>query len=85
MHLECIWNPSRLARARQTGCITQPSTQQHISPLRCVHRLLSNIKAKADANREREEEDERELRTRQRTYKTVASERLISVRTNCCY
>ena len=32
------------------------------------------MKAKADANRGREEEDERELRTRQRTYKTVASE-----------
>ena len=32
------------------------------------------IKAKADANRGREADDERELRTRQRTYKTVASE-----------
>jgi len=32
------------------------------------------VKAKADARRGKEEEDERELRTRQRTYKTVASE-----------
>ena len=32
------------------------------------------VKARADARRGVEEEDERELRTRQRTYKTVASE-----------
>lgn len=32
------------------------------------------IQAKVAANRGREEEEERELRTRQRTYKTVASE-----------
>jgi hypothetical protein len=38
------------------------------------HALLKTLKAKADKTRAKDEEDERERTTRDRTYKTVASE-----------